>query len=336
MMASPSNVVASPANGRLGTLAAVLDERIRESIAGLAIAPMMRRYLSGGKRLRGTLVLLPSLATARADIEAALTFATSIELIHAGTLCHDDIVDRSFQRRGEPTFNATHGEHAATLAGLFLLWRAYELIADQPSEVRFTVARTAARLAEGQSEEMCDAWLPVTVDRYLERLRAKTSALFELAAWMGASAARLDPELVARVVKFGGDVGLAFQVADDLRDLTGTADIGRPPGQDLREGVLTMPVLLALADPTAEGTITAALRSVHEGDEDAVERLRTMLVHDGWLHRSEGMLETFWDIAEADLQAVTPIALRDVLAAYLDRIRSLGTGSPSPSLEHSA
>jgi len=329
--------VPSSAASDLVRLLAAVEHTMEESVAGIVIQPVLKRHLSGGKRLRGTLVLLPSTVSSRADCTAAVGFAAAIELIHAGTLCHDDVVDRSDRRRGRPPLGVSVGEHGAALAGLLLMWRAFRLVADQPDDVRTAVARTASQVAAGQAEEMCDCWIPVSVERYVARLEAKTSSLFELAALLGWRAAGFGRESMTPVLKFANDVGLAFQLADDLRDLTGTADAGRVPGQDLREGVLTLPVLLAMADSKARPNVAAALRAAHEGGHEDAERLRTMLIRDGWLERAEAILQRYWSVAELDLDAVEPPALREILRGYLETVRGLGIGERPPArLQHFA
>jgi len=204
----------------------------------------LRAYVSGGKRLRARLVLATACVGASWDEDDVAAFGAFVELVHAGGLCHDDVVDRSPQRRGRASLAYSHGARAASLAGLHLIIGAYALIADKPRAVRQMVAHAAERVAIGQADEMIDLYRSdVDPEVYVARCRAKTGALFELAAELGGRAGHLDAVVREALGRFGAEVGLAFQLADDVRDLQGDAVVGRAPGTDLREGVYTLPVL---------------------------------------------------------------------------------------------
>lgn len=211
-------------------------------------ADSMGAYLAGGKRLRARLVMLTASLGADTTPGVVARRAAFVELVHAGGLCHDDVVDRSDRRRARPALGAMHGSRTAGLAGLALMLEAYRLIASEPAPVRRMVARAARRVATGQADEMTDLYrVDVEPAAYLDRCRAKTGALFELAADLGARAGGVDEAMRRAVVAFAAEVGLAFQLADDVRDFRGEAVIGREAGTDLREGVYTLPVLLTAA-----------------------------------------------------------------------------------------
>jgi heptaprenyl diphosphate synthase len=201
-------------------------------------------YVSAGKRLRSRLVFTAASVGRFWDDDEVAAFGAFVELIHAGGLCHDDIVDRSARRRSRASLAASHGVRAASVAGLYLMLGAYALVANATPVVRRAIARAAKQVAAGQANEMLDLYrCDVEPETYLERCRTKTGALFELAAELGARAAHLDAIERDAVIGFGAEIGLAFQLADDIRDLQGEAVIGRAPGTDLREGVYTLPVL---------------------------------------------------------------------------------------------
>lgn len=245
----------SPIEGRVEALI------VRAGDAAAVDDGALHRYLIGGKRLRARLVIAAGSAGGRADHEALARYGAFVELIHAGGLCHDDVVDRSPWRRSGPSLAHSHGRRTASLLGVHLMLRAYVLVADAPSGIRAAIAHAAACAASGQADEMSDLYrLDVTPDEYLARSRAKTATLFELAATLGADAAQVDPETRAAVVAFGADLGTAYQLADDLRDLTGDAVVGRRPGTDLREGAYPLPVLLTM-----------------NGRYEGAERLRVLL-----------------------------------------------------------
>jgi geranylgeranyl pyrophosphate synthase len=224
-------------NGRLLEAGNTLAEPNREVVT----------YLAGGKRFRAELLLLVSMASGDEVEERAVRYAAFVEIVHAGGLCHDDIVDRSEFRRGQPSIASVGGTREAMLVGLVLMSHAYGLVACDEDPVRAAVSRAATRVARGQADEMTGLFDATTSpERYLDRCRDKTGALFELSAELGALVGRLESGHAEGVVRFAQRVGLAFQLADDLRDFFGDAVLGRERGIDLREGVYTLPVLMML------------------------------------------------------------------------------------------
>ncbi len=213
-----------------------------------AHAERLGRFLTRGKRLRARLVLLAAHVRGHAPTSRAIRLATAIELIHAGALCHDDVVDRSYLRRGEPSLLAALGPGPAVQAGLWLLLRGAMLLAHEPVAVRTAVARAVHEIVRGQIDELEDLFLgALSPDDYLRRARAKTGALYGLAGRLGAFAGALSTTETDAVACFATEMGLGFQLADDLRDFWGGESLGREAGTDLREGVYTLPVLLTLS-----------------------------------------------------------------------------------------
>ncbi len=211
-------------------------------------------FLTGGKCRRARVVLLASAALGHPPPARAIRLATEIELIHAGALCHDDVVDRSDTRRDRPTMRAMLGNRGAVEIGLFLLLRGATLLAIEPIAVRTAVAYAVRRIVHGQIDELADLFVGAqTPADYLERARAKTGALYGLAARLGAFAGALPTPVGDAVASFGSELGLGFQLADDVQDLIGGPALGREAGTDLREGVYTLPVLLTLAGHYAGG-----------------------------------------------------------------------------------
>ena len=204
-------------------------------------------YLAGGKRFRAELLLLVSMGAGDVVEERAVRYAAFVEIVHAGGLCHDDVVDRSEFRRGRPSIASVGGTREAMLVGLVLMSHAYGLVAHDEDPVRAAVSRAATRVARGQADEMAGLFDTMTSpERYVDRCRDKTGALFELSAELGALVGHLEGSHAEGIVRFARRVGLAFQLADDLRDFFGDAVLGRDRGTDLREGVYTLPVLLML------------------------------------------------------------------------------------------
>ena len=201
---------------------------------------------AGGKRLRPALVMICSRA-GEPGRRATDLAATAIELVHLATLYHDDVIDETETRRGVPTAHAKWGTDVAVLAGDYLFASGSALGADAGGEVPGILARAIAEVCEGQIAETEAAGDPLRpVEDFLDTIGKKTGALFRASCDLGAATSGAGPDARSALVAFGSHLGLAFQMVDDLLDLTGDAKVtGKTPGTDLKEGVYTLPVLLA-------------------------------------------------------------------------------------------
>jgi geranylgeranyl pyrophosphate synthase len=192
---------------------------------------------AGGKRLRPMLVLL---CAGEEEGEAAVRAATAIELIHMATLVHDDVLDAAPLRRGRPTVAATSGRERATATGDLLFSRAFALLAGAGDGRSIELLSAASvSLARGELAQRHDAYdTSIDEDRYLERCRLKTAALFECACLLGCDEGALGA--------FGAAIGLAFQLLDDVLDVSGPPErTGKARGTDLLDGTVTLPLILA-------------------------------------------------------------------------------------------
>lgn len=225
---------------------------------------------AGGKRLRPLLLLLVAGEPAdRASAARLVRGGAAIELIHSATLVHDDVLDDAALRRGRPTVHATAGPEMASATGDLLFARAFTLVAEAGDMLAVrTLSEACSALALGELVQRADAWdTTVTVERYLERCRLKTAALFEAACVIGADGAGLEREPLR---DFGRRIGLAFQVLDDVLDVSGPPErTGKPRGTDLLDGTVTLPLILALQADSRLGEVE--LRSL--GDPDRAGRM---------------------------------------------------------------
>ncbi len=189
-------------------------------------------------------------------------------------MVHDDIFDEAETRRGIPTINAIEGQNQALLAGTYLMARAGSEAAAAGQQVASDVAHTVALLCIGQATETQHLFdIGQEIDRYLFTIEAKTAALFACSCRVGALSAELSDEHINRFGEFGKNFGMAFQLIDDVLDLIGDPDrLGKPVGTDMRSGVLTMPVLLELAQPSG-GDLSALLQRRHTADLARASRL---------------------------------------------------------------
>lgn len=200
----------------------------------------------GGKRLRPALLLLASGASPYP--EPVLRAAAVVELIHLASLYHDDVMDRAVRRRGGESANRRWGNELAVLAGSHLFSRAASLLASMGDEAVRLGGEAAVRLCRGQLREAESAYnLDLTVSEHLGILELKTAALFELAVRLGALLGARSPSVMGGLPLYAQHLGIAFQLADDVLDFTGdAATIGKNVGNDLQEGVYSLPVLLTL------------------------------------------------------------------------------------------
>jgi octaprenyl-diphosphate synthase len=212
---------------------------------------------AGGKRLRPILVFLTAQALG-ADPKASrvVDLAAAIELIHTATLLHDDVVDESDLRRGRPTANAEFGNAASVLVGDFLYSRAFQvMVSTGDMRVLEIMAEATNRIAEGEVMQlMALGNLDLTEAQYMDVIEAKTAKLFEAAGALGAIATNTaDAQTIRTMAEFSRRLGVAFQIADDVLDYRGDAEsLGKSLGDDLAEGKLTLPIIIALDRGTAD------------------------------------------------------------------------------------
>jgi heptaprenyl diphosphate synthase len=206
---------------------------------------------AGGKRVRPTFALAASLVRAPDGgpaSEAAIKGATAVELVHLGSLYHDDVMDEALTRRGVQSVNDRWGNLRAILAGDFLLAKASELAAGLGTEVAGLLAATIGRLCEGQVRELQSTYDGTrSEEAYLASIEGKTASLLAAACRIGGIVADLDRADIDALTSFGRSYGLAFQIVDDVLDVIATDEqLGKPAGNDLVEGVYTLPVIRAL------------------------------------------------------------------------------------------
>jgi heptaprenyl diphosphate synthase len=217
----------------------------------------------------------------RPDVDEVVTAATVVELIHLATLYHDDVMDSATMRRGAPSANSRWDNTVAILTGDFLFAHASRLVADLgPAAVRI-IAETFAELVTGQMRETRGPRPDEDpVEHYLTVIAEKTGSLIATAGRYGGMFSGCNPEQIESLHRFGSAIGFAFQISDDIIDITSpSASSGKTPGTDLREGVLTLPMLYALQDTGAAADrlrVLLARPITDDGEVDeALELLRT-------------------------------------------------------------
>ncbi|MDH7578934.1 MAG: polyprenyl synthetase family protein [Bacillota bacterium] len=235
----------------------------REGTCGRLAAHLIQ---AGGKRLRPLLVILSgechsacskrgggggesSGSGARAR-ESLINVAVTAELIHTASLIHDDILDRAATRRGRPTLNSLWGSHAAVLTGDFLFATAFGLLAREHEGALALMAGAVRAMCEGEIQQAASLFDPALTEKdYISRIEKKTASLLGACCGAGALVAGAPAETVASLISFGRNLGLGFQIIDDLLDFTRDEEsLGKPAGSDLAQGILTLPVIYLLQD----------------------------------------------------------------------------------------
>ena len=229
---------------------AAVESDLRKAIAGdppEVARPMADLFEAGGKRIRPALVLLSAMC-GRYDSSRLMPAAMAVELVHAATLVHDDVIDRSATRRGRPTVAAALGDEPAIVIGDFYFAKAYEsAAATGVSEVVDILARAVMDICAGEVRQQGIRYRYSTgVDEYMSRIESKTAVLLAACCEIGALLGDLDARQRDALREYGRELGFAFQIADDVLDYTGSeGEVGKPLGHDLVEGFATLPMMLA-------------------------------------------------------------------------------------------
>jgi heptaprenyl diphosphate synthase component 2 len=220
-------------------------------------------FAAGGKRIRPALVLLAAKCGSY-DLERLTPAAIAVELTHAATLVHDDVIDRAQVRRGRPTVAAQLGDEPAIVVGDFYFAKAYEqaALSDSP-EVVAILARAVMDICAGEVRQQAIRYRYTTdVDEYMRRIEAKTAALLAACCDIGALVGGTGGGRRSALRSYGRLLGLAFQIADDVLDYEGSEDeMGKPIGHDIAEGFATLPLMLAMEDPPIAGKLNRILHS---------------------------------------------------------------------------
>ena len=279
---------------------------------------------AGGKRLRPVLALAAAYAGGVDASDDVVQGAVSVELVHLGSLYHDDVMDEAATRRGVPTANARYDNFVAIVAGDYCLARSAQIAASLGVEVAGLLGYTIGRLCEGQVAELhhlysCDR----PEESYFSSIDGKTASLMAAACRVGALTAQLPAVQVDALTTYGQQLGMVFQIADDVLDITATDEqLGKPAGNDIVEGVYTLPVLRAMADAGVGDELRALLSARVERRD--VDRVRKLVRASSGIEQAVNVGRGLADRAADALTPLTPSHCVDELArlphVLLDRL----------------
>ncbi len=254
---------------------------------------------AGGKRLRPVLALATATSGSRQASQSDLLGAVAVELVHLASLYHDDVMDEATMRRNVESVNSRFGNLVAIVAGDFLLARSAEIAAGLGVEIAALLAATLGELCQGQVAEVRDAFsVNRTRESYSTAIAGKTASLMATSCRIGALTGGLSRPEVEAFTDFGRCFGMIFQVRDDILDVVGTeADLGKPAGQDIAEGIYTLPVLLTLADPVRGPELRDLLGRPLELPEQ--EKARAIVAESGAIAESVRVARDYAEQASA-------------------------------------
>jgi len=310
-------------------------ERHLEGVTAQAGTPLAAHanatVVAGGKRLRPLLVVLAAESAGgppdTGDGEARLVrAAVAVELVHSATLVHDDLIDGAPLRRGQPTVAARAGRRMAVATGDLLFSRAFaELACNEDPAQLCALSQASSALAQGELLQREDAYAShVAVERYLLRCELKTAALFEAACRLGAlTAAQGSPTLADALGAFARRVGLAFQMLDDVLDVSGPVErTGKSRGTDLLDGTVTLPLILARErDPELAAFDLATLREAHGAHSARLtEELCERIAATGALQEARARALAVVAEAKAALPAILPDGRSALLSLVADAV----------------
>jgi len=257
---------------------------------------------AGGKRFRPLFTLLGAQMGPRPESDEVITAAAVVELIHLATLYHDDVMDDATMRRGAPSANSRWDNSVAILTGDFLFAHASRLVADLGPEAVRIIAETFAELVTGQMRETRGPRPDDDpVQHYLTVIAEKTGSLIATSGRYGGMFSGCTPEQVESLRRFGAAIGTAFQISDDIIDITSpSTDSGKTPGTDLREGVLTLPMLYALQDRAVTDRLRVLLAAPITDDAEVAEALDLLRRSPG-VTRAQEVLAEHADAARSEL-----------------------------------
>lgn len=271
---------------------------------------------AGGKRLRPVFVLLGG-KFGNYDLQKLQYIAVPLELIHSASLVHDDVIDDADTRRGKATVKSKWDNRIAMYTGDYIYAKALMQVSELANPyIHRILAKAMVQMSIGEMEQIRDFFnTEQSVRNYLLRIRRKTALLIAISCQLGAMAADAPAKVSALLYRYGYNVGMAFQIRDDLLDLFGTEKtIGKPPGSDMRQGNITLPVLYALQEPDLREPLLREIRGIQAGDGSGdVSRAIEMIRTSPGIGKAEALADRYIAKALAALQQLPDTAARSHL-----------------------
>jgi len=296
-----------------------------ESMASVSAVTAISKYLNqnGGKRLRPILLLLSARLFGPTG-DNAIRLAAVVEMIHTATLVHDDVIDVAETRRGKPSPNILWGNHTSVLAGDWLYMQAFQIaLRERNFHVLDILIALTQRMVEGELIQLERIGkIDVSEADYMELVDCKTASLFSACSRLGATISGADDEAEAKLGDFAWNLGIAFQLVDDILDFTAREKVlGKPVGNDLREGKVTLPLIYALeqADASERGLVEQVLTDRSYDRAPFAEVLR-VIQRRGGIERARERASSFAERARELMNALPESPYQRALAAVTDLV----------------
>ena len=297
--------------------------RSLENPDGLLSQALSHIRQQGGKRMRPMLIMLMAKAFGQVS-DVTLYAAVGLELLHTASLVHDDVVDESSERRGQASVNATYDNKVAVLVGDYILSTAlFNVAKTNNRRIVELLAKLGQTLAAGEILQLSNIQNEeISEEVYYQVIRQKTAALFEACAAIGALSAGADEETVSQAGLFGQNLGIIFQIRDDIFDYYDSKDIGKPTGNDMLEGKLTLPVIYALNNSPYDSMHTLAKKVKQRTiNSDEIAVLIEFTKQYGGIEYAERRMHEIREEAIRYLDAnVKKPDIHDALVGYLDYV----------------
>ena len=276
----------------------------------------------GGKRMRPMLILLT--AKNYGDVsDVTQNAALGLELLHTASLVHDDVVDESDQRRGQPSVNASYNNKVAVLVGDYILSTAlFRVALSENQEIVQELAELGRTLAAGEILQLSNiSNQEISEDVYYQVINKKTAVLFEACCKLGAISVGAPRDVIEKAAKFGHNIGMIFQIRDDIFDYYDSAEIGKPTGNDMLEGKLTLPIIYTLNQYKNDAVLNLA-KKVKAGtiNQDEIAVLIEFAKQYGGIKYAEKKMEEFAKECQSFIDECVKPELKDSFKAYLDYV----------------
>lgn len=277
----------------------IVEDTLEEAVyadSALLREASLHLLQAGGKRIRPLFVLL-SAKFGTYDINIMKKVAVSLELIHAASLIHDDVIDDAEIRRGKPTVKAKWDNRIAMYTGDYIFARALELMSEiEKPDAHKILSNTMVELVIGEIEQMKDKYrFDQNIKDYLRRIKRKTALLISASCQLGAITADVDYNTYIKLTQFGYYVGMSYQIIDDILDFTGTEkELGKPAGGDLLQGNITLPVLFAMEDPSVRSEIIKVHKDMSRND---LKTILELIVQSGGIERARDISSRYLEKA---------------------------------------
>lgn len=304
----------------------VLEQGLQEAVTStneLVTEVGLHIVTSGGKRIRPALCLLSAHGGRSFDLAHVLPLAEALELIHTASLVHDDVIDEADTRRGTATANARWNNQVAILSGDYIFARAFTLIAEEgyDAHVSKRLATLVCNLSVGEIiQDNAIYQASRGMDDYYERIQKKTADFLEICCELGAMVGGMDKEEVAKLGEYGHCIGMAFQITDDLLDIEQTTEkIGKPAGNDIRQGIVTLPVIRALEVSPDAKELESIVTDMDMTDEMVERALAIVKATDG-VDFAKDKADAYLARAKAALPENLPADIREAYEMLADFI----------------